>query len=103
VLGKSALSIYQHLNDRDAKSIKQLAQATGRSRQTVTRGLDRLSRYHLAIQTEGGAWLIGPNDLASVASEFGCDALAAVRRNRHAQERSKHQAYVAARKLKGKT
>lgn len=86
-LGKSALIVYQHLDSFSARSIKQLARVTGRARSTVKRALDRLSRYQLAIVTDGGAWVTGPNDLETVARDFDCEARAAQRRNRHTTER----------------
>ena len=94
MLGKSALLVYQHLDDYAEKSIKQLARATGRARSTVKDALARLSRYHLAIVTDSGGWIAGTNDLESVALGFDCESRAAARREKHTQQRAAYREKV---------
>lgn len=101
VLGKSAVNVYRYLDVCEARSVKELMQLTGRARSTVRAALERLCKYHLAIETDSGAWIMGTNDLESVAVDFACDALAAARREKHAQDRARYRAYVTARKSEG--
>jgi hypothetical protein len=97
-LGQSAIQVYGHLDTFNAQSIVALACATGRARSTISRNLNILAQYHLAVQTDDGGWILGPNDLASVAAELRCEELAAARRERHAVDRARYQRTVELRK-----
>ena len=80
----------------------ELAQRSGRARSTVRLALDRLNRYGLTFSTDGGSWLAGPNDLATVARELDCIGLGEARRARHKGERAKYAAWIELRKEAGR-
>lgn len=87
-LGPSAVAVYQRLDAMNAKRVTKLACETGRARSTAAAALERLQLHKLAVMTRDG-WIAGTNDLQSVADDFGCDALAAARRMKHAEQRAK--------------
>jgi predicted transcriptional regulator len=101
-LGQSAVQVYGHLDAFNAQSAKQLAVVTGRARSTVSLALDHLADHGLAAQTDSGGWILGPNDLATVAQEFDCDGLAAARRSKYEMQRAAYQRVVADRLERGK-
>lgn len=100
-LGKSAVTIYRHLDELEAVSISELARRTGRARSTVRAALLRLESHSLAAQTADDEWLRGTNDLVTVAAELDCSGLADRRRSKHSFERDKYQKWIAMRKEAG--
>lgn len=99
-LGPSAVQVYGHLDTVDSQSIASLARATGRARSTVRAALKQLTDHGLVARTDGDEWILGPNDLASVAAELKCEELAATRRERHAADRARYQRVVELRRAR---
>lgn len=77
-LGRSAGAVYAHLGVEPLE-VQELAEATGKHRNTVSAALRRLEAYGLSEHGRGG-WVRGPAALDGVAREL--DAVACARRRR---------------------
>ena len=84
-LGKSAALVYVALGS-EARLVGELAEATGKHRQTVSKALRRLAAFALAEDT-GRGWVRGPASLAEAAEVLDCEAEASLRRARHERQR----------------
>ena len=84
-LGRSAGSVWRWLGAVPA-TVTGLADATGKSRPTVRRALQRLAVFDLAAEVDGG-WVRGPADLVDVAHEVGAAKAAEDRRKAHKRQR----------------
>lgn len=96
-LGKSAVSVYRHLDVFAAVTVSELARRTSRARSTVLTSLRTLAKYSLSIETNSGGWLAGTNTLESVSRELDCIRLADERRTRHDVERAKYAVWIKLR------
>ena len=92
-VGRSAGAVYGHLG-MDPRTVKDLAESTGKHRNTVHAALERLAAWDLAEHTPGG-WVRGPGNLADVAAEV--DAEGHARRRRVAHDLQREAFYTHAR------
>jgi hypothetical protein len=84
-LGRSSYAVYLKLL-RDGKSIREIADQTGKSWHTVRDALKRLQLHDLADQRDG-LWVVGGARAPSVADDFEAHRLAERRHDRHEHER----------------
>ena len=84
-VGRSAGAVYGHLS-MDPRTVKDLAEATGKHRNTIHAALARLAAWDLAERTPGG-WVRGAGNLADVAQEVDAEGHARQRRIAHDLQR----------------
>lgn len=94
-LGRSAGAVYCHLVS-EPLTVRELAEATGKHRNTISAALRRLEGCGLASR-EGRKWVRGDADLGEVADELGAEDSARWRRGQHERQREAF-AYVVERR-----
>jgi hypothetical protein len=98
-LGKAAAQIFELLQGTpEGATLYEIAKATGRHPGTVSRILDRMHRKPLEMVMPGElkgravSWMLAPNvDLDEIAHRLETTGLGRIQKDRHAQERAKHQ------------
>ena len=95
-LGASCELVYSHLPLDTTASIRDLAQLTGKHRNTITRALDTLAQHGLAEHNgkdgRGRKWGRGAVSIAHVARKLGAERAS---RNRRRQTEAEREAYHA--------
>jgi hypothetical protein len=98
-LGPSAREVYAELLDSGPLTVIELAERTGRSRRTVKRTLQRMSRITVdsltgeiiqVVEKEGEKWHALEVDLETVARDVGTFGVGEKQKRQHERERRSH-------------
>lgn len=112
-LGKAAGEVWQALQDQPATTIKELADATGRSVKTVKRAIARMAGIvdsttgecmpMVATDDEGATWYALPSDLDTLALVIGAAGRGREQKRKHDKERRAYSRELSRNKDKPPT
>jgi DNA-binding MarR family transcriptional regulator len=86
MLGRHQAHVYDALHEQP-QSVRDLVDATGRVRSTVSKALDSLAKDNLAREARPGRWVRGPADPAGLAEKYGQVGRAEAQRAAHKRQR----------------